>query len=157
MSDTMSPPRHSSKLPSIEDQAGFDDRSFEMKLRGVGLRPTRQRVSLGRLIFAQGQRHITADILYDEARCASIPVSLATVYNTLHQFTEAGLLRRVMTDCCKLYYDTNSAEHCHFLFEDQDRLLDVSWSQVTIDKTPIPQDYEVVRVDVLIRLRNKNA
>ena len=88
------------------------------KLRRSGLRPTRQRVALGWLLFAKGDRHITAEKLYDEASGARVPVSLATVYNTLHQFTEAGLLREIAVDGSKTYFDTNLSDHHHFLVED---------------------------------------
>src|SRR5438045_3767659 len=81
--------------------------SLKSKLRNSGLRPTRQRVSLGWLLFAKGDRHVTAELLYEEAVRARVPVSVATVYNTLHQFTEAGLLREVAIDGSKTYFDTN--------------------------------------------------
>ena len=77
-------------------------------LRQVGLRPTRQRMALGWILFAKGDRHITAEMLYEEATKAKVPVSLATVYNTLHQFTDVGLLRQVAVDGSKTYFDTNS-------------------------------------------------
>ena len=76
-------------------------------LRDVGLRPTRQRMALGWILFAKGDRHLTAEMLYEEASKAKVPVSLATVYNTLHQFTEVGLLRQVAVDGSKTYFDTN--------------------------------------------------
>ena len=76
-------------------------------LRQVGLRPTRQRMALGWILFAKGDRHLTAEMLYEEATKAKVPVSLATVYNTLHQFTEVGLLRQVAVDGSKTYFDTN--------------------------------------------------
>ena len=85
------------------------------KLRRVGLRPTRQRVSLGWLLFGKGDRHITAEMLFDEATRARVPVSLATVYNTLHQFTEAGLLRQLAVDGAKAYFDTNPERAPPFL------------------------------------------
>ena len=80
------------------------------RLRRVGLRPTRQRISLGWLLFAKGDRHITAEMLYEESMRARVPVSLATVYNTLHQFTEAGLLRQLAVDGSKSYFDTNTTD-----------------------------------------------
>ena len=86
-------------------------------LRDVGLRPTRQRMALGWILFAKGDRHLTAEMLYEEATKAKVPVSLATVYNTLHQFTEVGLLRQVAVDGSKTYFDTNITEHHHFFVE----------------------------------------
>src|ERR671939_565693 len=95
------------------------------KLRRVGLRPTRQRVSLGWLLFGKGDRHVSAEMLYEEAMRARGPVSLATVYNTLHQFTEAGLLRQLAVDGAKAYFDTNPSEHHHFFVEGDDVLIDM--------------------------------
>jgi Fur family iron response transcriptional regulator len=87
------------------------------RLRSAGLRPTLQRVSLGWLLFGRGDRHVTAERLFEEAVQARVPVTLATVYNTLNQFIEAGLLRRIAVDTCKSYFDTNLTEHHHFLIE----------------------------------------
>src|SRR3954454_19513292 len=86
-------------------------------LRDVGLRPTRQRMALGWILFAKGDRHLTAEMLYEEATKAKVPVSLATVYNTLHQFTDVGLLRQVAVDGSKTYFDTNPPAHHLSLFE----------------------------------------
>ena len=92
-------------------------------LRGAGLRPTRQRVALAHLLFASGDRHVTAETLHEEALARKVPVSLATVYNTLHQFTEAGLLREVAVEGAKTYFDTNTSNHYHFFCEHSGRLL----------------------------------
>ena len=86
-------------------------------LRQVGLRPTRQRMALGWILFGKGDRHLTAEVLYEEATRAKVPVSLATIYNTLHQFTEVGLLRQVAVDGSKAYFDTNASAHHHFFVE----------------------------------------
>ena len=94
-------------------------------LREVGLRPTRQRMALGWILFAKGDRHITAEMLYEEATKAKVPVSLATVYNTLHQFTDVGLLRQVAVDGSKTYFDTNASQHHHFFVEGENALLDI--------------------------------
>src|SRR5271167_4243542 len=88
-------------------------------LRQVKLRPTRQRMALGWLLFAKGDRHLTAEMLYEEANRAKIAVSLATVYNTLHQFTGAGLLREVAVNGSKTYFDTNVSDHHHFFIESE--------------------------------------
>ena len=126
------------------------------KLRRSGLRPTRQRVALGWLLFAKGDRHITAEKLYEEATGARVAISLATVYNTLHQFTGAGLLREIAVDGCKTYFDTNLADHHHFLVEDTDMLLDIPGSHIVIGPVPeAPDGMEVSRVDVIVRLRRK--
>src|SRR3974390_2435183 len=98
-------------------------------LRDVGLRPTRQRMALGWMLFGKGDRHVTAEILYEEALSAKVPVSLATIYNTLHQFTDAGLLRQVAVDGSKTYFDTNVSDHHHFFIEGENDLVDIPPSQ----------------------------
>ncbi len=126
------------------------------KLRTAGLRPTRQRVALGWLLFGKGDRHVTAERLYDEATCARVAISLATVYNTLHQFTEAGLLREIAVDGSKTYFDTNVSAHHHFLVDDTHTLVDIPIRYVTVDALPPPPEgMEIDRVDVVIRLRKK--
>ena len=126
------------------------------KLREVGLRPTRQRMALGWILFGKGDRHLTAEALYEEATRAKVPVSLATVYNTLHQFTEVGLLRQVAVDGSKAYFDTNASAHHHFFVEGEDAVLDIPGAEVLVGKIPTPPEgYEVARVDVVVRLRRK--
>jgi Fur family iron response transcriptional regulator len=128
------------------------------KLRRVGLRPTRQRVSLGWLLFGKGDRHITAEMLFEEAGRARVPVSLATVYNTLHQFTEAGLLRQLAVDGSKAYFDTNPSEHHHFFLEDEGELMDMPHEGVSVGSLPAPPPgMEVAGVEVIVRLRRKSA
>ncbi len=125
-------------------------------LRKVGLRPTRQRMALGSFLFGSGDRHTTAEMLYEEAVKAKIPVSLATIYNTLHQFTGAGLLRQIAVDGAKTYFDTNISQHHHFFIENENALVDIPQSEVAVDRTPTPPEgYEIVRVDVVVRLRRK--
>src|SRR5690242_20957339 len=102
---------HMAVRPELNGCPWHDVKSM---LRDVGLRPTRQRMALGWILFAKGDRHLTAEMLYEEASKAKVPVSLATVYNTLHQFTEVGLLRQVAVDGSKTYFDTNVSEHHHF-------------------------------------------
>ena len=128
------------------------------KLRRVGLRPTRQRVSLGWLLFGKGDRHLTAEMLFEEATRARVPVSLATVYNTLHQFTQAGLLRQLAVDGTKAYFDTNPTEHHHFFLEEAGELVDVPAEGVTVGALPeAPDGMEVAGVEVIVRLRRKPA
>jgi Fur family iron response transcriptional regulator len=125
-------------------------------LRDVGLRPTRQRMALGWILFGKGDRHITAEMLYEEATKAKVPVSLATIYNTLHQFTEVGLLRQVAVEGSKAYFDTNASEHHHFFVEDANQLVDIPGAEVIVDKMPTaPEGYEISRIDVVVRLRKK--
>lgn len=126
------------------------------RLQAAGLRPTRQRMGLGWLLFGQGDRHLTAEGLYEEARKARVPVSLATVYNTLHQFTEAGLIREVAVEGSKTYFDTNASNHHHFFIESENRLIDIEGSDIAVATLPnIPEGMEIARVDVVIRLRRK--
>src|ERR1700741_2325498 len=125
-------------------------------LRDVGLRPTRQRMALGWILFAKGDRHLTAEMLYEEATKAKVPVSLATVYNTLHQFTEVGLLRQVAVDGSKTYFDTNVTEHHHFFIEGDNALVDIPGAEAIVGKMPAaPEGFEVARSDVVVRLKRK--
>ena len=127
-------------------------------LRQVGLRPTRQRMALGWILFGKGDRHLTAEMLYEEATRAKVPVSLATIYNTLHQFTDVGLLRQVAVDGSKAYFDTNVGDHHHFFIEGANELFDIPGADVILDKTPsAPEGFEVARVDVVVRLRPKGS
>jgi Fur family iron response transcriptional regulator len=127
-------------------------------LRGAGLRPTRQRVALATLLFAAGDRHVTAEALHEEALLRKVPVSLATVYNTLHQFTEAALLREVAVEGAKTYFDTNTSNHYHFFCENSGRLLDIETGELLIAGLPeAPEGMTISRVDVLVRLVAKRG
>jgi Fur family transcriptional regulator, iron response regulator len=140
------------------DLTGCPWHDVKSKLRDVGLRPTRQRMALGWILFAKGDRHVTAEMLYEEATRAKVPMSLATVYNTLHQFTEVGLLRQVAVDGSKAYFDTNNSEHHHFYVEDQNDLMDIPSTDVVVGKAPVPPEgYEIARIDVVVRLRRKQG
>ncbi len=124
------------------------------KLSDAGLRPTRQRIALARLLFCGRDRHVTAERLYEEARAASLPVSLATVYNTLHQFTAAGLLREIAVDGARVYFDTNVSDHHHFLIEDSGDLVDIPGATISVGDLPAaPEGLSVERIDVVVRLR----
>ena len=123
-------------------------------LRAAGLRPTRQRIALARLLFDGGDRHVTAEHLHNEALAQSIRVSLATVYNTLHQFTAAGLLREVIVDPGRSYFDTNTRDHHHFFCESTGHLQDIPGEMVRVGQLPPPPDgAEIRRIDVIIRVR----
>lgn len=123
-------------------------------MRSADLRPTRQRLALAKLLFEKGDRHVTAEILHDEAVAASVPVSLATIYNTLHQFTAAGLLREIMVDGTRAYFDTNTSEHHHFFFEDNGQLQDIPADRVAVSELPPPPTgTAVARVDVIVRVQ----
>ncbi len=124
------------------------------RLQSAGLRPTRQRVALAKILFCRGDRHLTAEAVHQEAVADRIHVSLATVYNTLNQFTGQGLLRQVMVAGSKTYYDSNISEHPHFFVEDDQSILDIPPGALTVDNVPLPPEgYEVDRVDVVVRLR----
>jgi Fur family transcriptional regulator, iron response regulator len=145
---------HRSGAPA--DRRGCPWHDVQALLRQVKLRPTRQRMALGWLLFAKGGRHLTAEMLYEEASRAKIAVSLATIYNTLHQFTNAGLLREVTVNGSKTYFDTNVSDHHHFFVENEHNLIDIPEAGSIIGQLPeVPEGYEVSRVDVVIRLRRK--
>ena len=123
-------------------------------LRRAGLRPTRQRVALAHLLFGHGHRHLTAESLHADAISAGIGVSLATVYNTLHQFTGAGILRQVAVDASKAYFDTNVEPHQHFYAEEDGTLIDIPGETIAVAGVPLPpKGTAIERVDVVIRIR----
>ncbi len=126
-------------------------------LNGAGLRPTRQRLSLAGLLVGDGQdRHVTAESLYASVLKSGEKVSLATVYNTLRAFCQAGLMREIMVDGAKSYFDTNMSDHPHFYWEDSEELMDAPSDQLEICRLPeAPAGAEVSKVDVVIRLRRK--
>ncbi len=125
-------------------------------LRRAGLRPTRQRLALGELLFGQGHRHATAEMLHQEAVAVGEGVSLATVYNTLHQFKRAGLLRELAIDSSKAYFDTDTSNHNHFFYEREGRLVDIPHDKIRVDGVPAAPDGMVVsHVDVVVRLAPK--
>jgi Fur family transcriptional regulator, iron response regulator len=128
------------------------------RLRAAGLRPTRQRLALARLLFDTGDRHVTAEHLHGEALAKAIPVSLATVYNTLHQFTAAGLLREVVVEPGRSYFDTNTQDHHHFFCESTGLLQDIPGGSVLVGELPTPPaGAEIRRVEVIIRIRRDGA
>lgn len=123
------------------------------RLKDAGLRPTRQRVQLLRVLQEGGHRHLSAEQLRAEAREAGLEVSLATIYNTLNQFTRSGLLREVVVEPGRSYFDTNTGEHHHFYFEAEGRLQDIPVEQVSLAALPpAPDGTRVSRVDVVVRV-----
>ncbi len=127
---------------------------FTVCLRAAGLRPTRQRVALARVLFEGGHRHVTAESLHAEAKAGRMPVSLATVYNTLNQFRDAGLLREVVVAPGRSYFDTNTGHHHHFYVETDGELHDFPSDSVTVDGLPAPpKGTSLSRVDVIVRVR----
>jgi Fur family iron response transcriptional regulator len=126
------------------------------RLRQFGLRPTRQRLALGTLLFGTGDRHVSAEMLHDEALSAGEQVSLATVYNTLHQFTQAGLLRELAIEGGKAYFDTNTSNHNHFFIEERGELMDIAGDTIRVDGLPEPPEgMRISHIDVVVRLVTK--
>ena len=124
-------------------------------LSSAGLRPTRQRVVLAALLVGDGEdRHVTAENLFDASRNCGEKVSLATVYNTLRAFCDAGLMREITVDGSKSYFDTNTANHPHFYWEDTHAVTDAPADQLQIARLPeAPEGTEIANVGVVIRLR----
>jgi Fur family transcriptional regulator, iron response regulator len=124
-----------------------------LRLREAGLRPTRQRLALARLLLDGRDRHFTAEQLHSEAQAHAIAVSLATVYNTLHQFTDSGLLREVVVEPGHSYFDTNTTDHHHFFYEETGRLQDIPGEDLTVNGLPpAPHGTEIRRVDIIVRV-----
>jgi len=129
----------------------------ERLLRGAGLRPTRQRLALGQLLFLNGHRHVSAETLFDEAAAANMRLSLATVYNTLNQFTDAGLLRRISADGSKSFFDTDTSIHPHFYLEGEDVLVDISQDLMFTRMPQALPGHEISRLDVIVHIRRKKS
>lgn len=126
------------------------------QLKAVGLRPTRQRLSLAKLLFEAGDRHVTAEQLHQEAETARVRVSLATVYNTLHQFTAAGMLREVVVEPGRSYFDTNTTDHHHFYLARDGGLMDIPGDSVALAQLPAPPaGTKISRVEVIVRLEDE--
>ena len=124
------------------------------KLRAASLRPTRQRVALARILFGSGDRHICAEALLAEAEAADVDVSLATVYNTLNQFEEAGILRQVAIEGGKTFFDTNVSDHLHFFISGNNELVDIAADDLKITGLPaLPAGTVLDRIDVIVRLK----
>jgi Fur family transcriptional regulator, iron response regulator len=144
---------------AIEMVCGGEERPYGwalQRLRQAKLRPTRQRLALARLLFSGPDRHVTAEVLHGEALAQGVRVSLATIYNTLHQFTEAGLLRQVVVDGARTYFDTNIGDHHHFFIEEEGVLLDIPGSGIAVSGLPeAPQGCETGRIDVIVRVHRR--
>lgn len=123
-----------------------------------GLRATRQRLGLARLLFGKGHRHVTADALSAEAKAANMPASLATIYNVLNLFADVGLVRALPIEGTKTIFDTNTTDHAHFFFEETAMVEDIPVAcAIPAPAIDPPDGYEIVRVDVVVRLRRKAA
>jgi len=125
-------------------------------LRDAGLRPTRQRLALGSLLFGGSDRHVTAEQLHAEVVALGEHVSLATVYNTLHQFKRAGLVRELAIEGSKAYFDTNTSNHNHFLLESEGELMDIPGNAISVSGVPAPPEgMQITHIDVVVRLAKK--
>ena len=125
------------------------------QIRSAGLRPTRQRLALAKLLFGGEDRHVTAEVLHMEAQSEKVKVSLATVYNTLHQFTSAGLLREISVDASRSYFDTNTGHHHHFYYEKDGKLRDIPDGIISIGQLPsAPEGTKIKSVDIIVTITN---
>jgi Fur family iron response transcriptional regulator len=141
-------------LPVSSDRLPSQTPCVTAVLRMAGLRPTRQRIALAELLFAGPHRHVSAEELHAEASAARVNVSLATIYNTLHQFQEAGLLREVAIDASRSYFDTDTSDHHHFYLEDEQRVVDIPATSIVIGGLPAaPEGMIVTHVDVIVRVK----
>jgi Fur family iron response transcriptional regulator len=138
-------------MPKFEQQTRQDAAA---RLKAAGLRPTRQRLELAGLLFRDCDRHVSAESLAEEAARMGVKVSLATVYNTLHQFQAAGLLRQVVVDASRSYFDTNVGDHQHFFLENEGLLIDIPGEEISVSGVPsAPAGMTVDRVDVVVRVK----
>jgi Fur family iron response transcriptional regulator len=142
--------------PSYDWVNGALARLVREKLRAAELRPTRQRVSIASLLFVAGDRHITAEQLFAEAQALKMPLSRATVYNTLHQFADAGLVREIALYGAKVWYDTKTGSHCHYYDEDRSVLFDMEQDVTHQLQLKAPKGKRIVGVDVIVRLADDN-
>ncbi len=137
-----------------EPELGVSRAVLLRRLRRAGLRPTRPRIELARLLFGRGHRHISVEQIQTEAATSDVIVSLATIYNVVNRFTEVGLLREVKVDGARTFFDTNTSAHHHFYVEDEERVIDVPAEHLKVGEAPpAPEGYEVIGMDVVVRLR----
>lgn len=142
--------------PTPPDNVPRTSQNSRALMEQYGLRATRQRLGLAKLLFGKGHRHVTADALSAEASSAKMPASLATVYNVLNLFADVGLVRALPIEGTRTVFDTNTTDHAHFFYEETSKVEDIP-AACAIPVTAIdpPDGYEVVRVDVVVRLRRK--
>ena len=138
---------NSAALQSVRD----DD--FRRKLDGAGIRPTRQRLDLARAIFGRGDRHFTADMIYQETRAVRFAPTLGTIYNTLNEFSRCGLLREIALYDAKLWYDTKTGPHFHFYSEDSEELSDIPDEWLPSIDIPVPDGVRIEAIDIIVRLK----
>lgn len=144
-------------MMSLTDSEGLPTDADQLRvlalLRSAGLRPTRQRQALAELLFVGPDRHVSAEVLHAEAIANGEHVSLATVYNTLHQFKGAGLVRELAIDATRAYFDTNTLNHNHFFIEADGKLVDIPGDGIKVDGLPKPPEgMRISHIDVVVRL-----
>jgi Fur family iron response transcriptional regulator len=132
------------------------EHAWRQLLRHVGLKPTRQRLALSEVLFGSGGRHLTADMIYRELAATGEAISRGTVYNTLHEFSRAGLVRQIGASREKSFFDTNPSAHHHFFIDGEDRLLDIKDGLAFARFPDIPDGYELVGVDAIVHLRRRS-
>ena len=130
-----------------------DYNKVSRKLNENNIRPTKQRMTLAKLLFEKGKRHISAEELYSEVKEDHRKISLATVYNTLKQFTKLGLVKEVVVDQNKSHYCTNTQSHYHLYIEDEDKLIDIPKENINLDTSSIPACLSLHDIDVIVRIR----
>ena len=128
-----------------------------VKLAGAGVRPTRQRLELAEILFGQGDRHFTAEMIHAEARALRYPPSLGTVYNTLNQFVQTGLLREIALYDSKVWFDTNTGPHSHYYWEETEELSDIPPEHIPSFSVPAPAGAQVTAIDVIVRVKASDA
>lgn len=141
-----------------EARASLTERVAD-RLKAAGLRPTVQRVQLGKMIWGEGgNRHLSAECLLTESRLRNVQVSLATIYNTLHQFTDAGLLKELVLEGGRTFFDTNTEHHHHFLFVESGEVQDIPSSDIALSCLPTPPlGSEVMEVEVMVKIRRRDS
>jgi len=137
------------RVPQEQAIDGF----IRRKLEAAGVRPTRQRVDLGRVIFGGGDWHFTAEMIYQETRTIRFAPTLGTIYNTLNEFARCGLLREIAIYDAKLWYDTKTGPHFHFYREDSEELSDIPDEWLPQIDIPAPEGTRIAAIDVIVRLK----
>ena len=146
-----------SKIYTYRPQSNFNQAI--KKLSNIGIRPTKQRMILAKLLFENGDRHISAEEIFDELKKDNRKISLATIYNTLKQFTDIGLLREINIDQKKSIYCTNHDPHYHLYIEDENKILDIPQKNIDLNIPQIPACLSLHSIDVIVRintLKNKS-
>ena len=123
------------------------------KLEKNGIRATKQRRVLAKLIFDKGKRHISAENLFDEVKKDERKISMATIYNTLKQFTNLGLIREIVVDQNKSLYCNNNQSHYHLYIEDEGKVIDIPTQNIDLDIPSIPACLKLHDIDVIVRVR----